>query len=111
MLLLEEIDLSDCKVIPEFIEIDTNKSLSSQLELLIEDILQIILFSGKDKFTIDVGWYPEDWNLDGHFRTMLVKNDEWGEPIKEYTSTSLSSLRQDILSSLNHIRQLNDIED
>jgi hypothetical protein len=104
MLLLNEIDLSDCKLRPEFIEIDINKPLSEQLEFLIEDILQIVIFSGNDKYTVDVGWYPEELNLDGHFRTLIIKNDAWGEPVKEFVSTSLSSLRQDILLSLNFIR-------
>ena len=66
--------------------IDINKPLESQIWELNEDLLQID-YSDKEGncYVLDVGWYPE-FNENGMFRIVLVRNFDWVNPVLVRTS-------------------------
>jgi hypothetical protein len=78
MKLFDEINFGD-NVIKKYIcaEIDKNTPLSSQIYELSEDILQV---EYSNSCILDVGWYPE-FDLKGHFSVLIVKDNNWENPI------------------------------
>ncbi|WP_347254315.1 hypothetical protein [Leminorella grimontii] len=54
---------------------------------LFEDIAQFEFLTNEDRWTIDVGYYPED-SPEGAFGCYLIKNVDWQEPEDEFRSRS-----------------------
>jgi hypothetical protein len=73
-------------------DLDLNKSLGSQVELLKEDLAQVHF---GENIVLNLGWYPE-FNLQGQFGLVVVKlknqNDpghDWANPILELRFSEL----------------------
>jgi hypothetical protein len=56
-----------------------------------EDLLQL----QKDSFTVDLGWYPEG-KVDGEYLLVLIKNENWSEPIFDFSSRDKGRIIQEI---------------
>jgi hypothetical protein len=81
-------------------EFDSDVPLNLQEYSLIEDIL----LAEYVDYSIDVGWYPE-FDLNGHFSVMIVKNDDWENPIMKKECRTLTELRltiDDCVSKVNN---------
>lgn len=76
------IRLNDC-------DFDINDKLENLYHnSLKEDLLQIEF---DNSYLIDVGWYPE-FDKNGKFIILLVKNNDWDNPIKEIKTRDLKEL-------------------
>lgn len=60
---------------------------------LSQDLLQINFKN--QKIILDVGWYP-DLDANGAFRTELIKDNDWENPIISVESKDIGSLKHDI---------------
>lgn len=60
---------------------------------LSQDLLQINFKN--QKILLDVGWYP-DLDVNGVFRTELIKDNDWENPIISVESKNIKSLKNDI---------------
>jgi hypothetical protein len=58
-----------------------------------EDLLQ--LREVHRGFLLDVGWYP-DSRPEGHFRAVLIRNQDWAHPLRTYETHALPELVQKI---------------
>lgn len=78
------------KVIKKYIDFDYDekKSLSEQEFLLKEDIIQIVY---EKKYILDIGWYPE-FEINGAFRLLIIKNSDWETPFKKYECKDIDTL-------------------
>lgn len=88
-MLLEKIDFG-IGVIQKYIDfdVDENKPLEEQLELLKEDLLQVTY---ENNYTIDVGWYPE-FKEEGSFKVYLIHGYDWEDPIRKISCRQLDTL-------------------
>ena len=62
------------------------------IDCLREDMLQIRF---GDDVLLDVGWYPS-FRKHGHFLLMLVKNQDWEQPLESAKFTDVVTLKQRI---------------
>lgn len=76
-------------------DIDENIPFEEQKYSYKEDILQI---SFGDRFTLDVGWYPE-FNPTGHFVIKIIQDKDWLNPVSRIKCKTLSRLKKAIESS------------
>ncbi|MBQ3584914.1 MAG: hypothetical protein IJA27_09395 [Lachnospiraceae bacterium] len=78
-------------VINKFLEIDVEQcSPDSDIWLdLTQDIMYMKRTSKrKDKnIAIDLGWYPDN-DPEGSFHLVVIKDDNWEEPVEEFDSRS-----------------------
>jgi hypothetical protein len=79
--------------------IDLSKPIEDQIWSLKEDMLQIEFYD--TLYLIDVGW-PNEFETDGCFRIMLIKNLNWEEPLefKEVSHVNLISEMNSIISKI-----------
>ena len=61
----------------ELMNIDFNKNINSQIELLKEDLLQV---QYGDSYLLDVGWHPE-FDKTGKFIIQIIDNYNWEKPL------------------------------
>lgn len=73
-------------------DIDENVPFEEQEYSYKEDILQI---SYGDRFTLDVGWYPE-LNPRGNFIVYAVEDENWDPPLKKIKARTLGELKKAI---------------
>lgn len=57
----------------------------------VEDLLQL----QKDKYTVDLGWYPEG-KVEGEYLLVLIKNENWSEPLFNFSSRDKDRIIQEI---------------
>lgn len=69
-------------------EFDPNLPLERQLILLKEDLAQI---SYNGDLILDVGWFPS-FDENGEFRVVVVKRENWDEPLFERTTNQAAML-------------------
>lgn len=86
------------------VRIDFNLSeeitIDKQAYELKEDLIQIIYNNG---YILDVGWYPE-FDINGSFKTVIIRNYDWDKPIFSKTCNNLSSLHQQIIECVEIIK-------
>jgi hypothetical protein len=79
--LLDKLDLEGFKINYTYndFRITIDKPIFEQLMDLDEDILQLQI---DDKYTIDLGYYPEH-TLNGRFKIFIVSEHNWTNPVWE----------------------------
>ena len=88
--MLELIDFKSGKITYNEFNIDFNKPLKMQSELLKEDLLQVEYDTG---YIIDLGWYPE-FDENGCFVVYVIQNFEWNMPVFEKRASGKCGLKQ-----------------
>lgn len=73
-----------------------NKSYAEQLWSFKEDILQVVY----QDFVLDLGWYPEFDLEKGSFRLVIVKDENWMDPIYCKRTQSISEVRELIMEAV-----------
>lgn len=73
-------------------DIDENLPFEKQEYSFKEDILQIAF---GDRFTLDVGWYPE-MNPSGYFVVRAIQDYDWMEPVAKIKCRTLKRLKKAI---------------
>ncbi|MEH0157207.1 hypothetical protein V6R21_24050 [Limibacter armeniacum] len=71
------------------------KDLHSQLFELTEDILQVYYNSDNQDYCIDIGWYPENFEItdNSYFRVRIIRNEDWEKLIYDEYAKSISGLK------------------
>lgn len=80
----------------KFYEIEPTKMDENDILSLLdftEDILQIT--HKHEDIIVDLGWYP-DMDPKGNFRLVLIKNQDWQNPIEIFESRSSEEVRDKI---------------
>ena len=72
--------------------IRSETSLSEQLLLLDEDLVQIC-YDGT--YILDVGWYPA-FNLEGSFKVVVIMDNDWDNPIITKECREIETLKTNI---------------
>ncbi|PSL47546.1 hypothetical protein CLV51_102403 [Chitinophaga niastensis] len=72
----------------ELSELDLEKTLKEQIDLLKEDMLQV---EYKNNILLDVGWFPS-FSLKGSFRITIVQNFDWESPLRLKKTKKLNEL-------------------
>lgn len=71
-------------------ELNEDLAYEDQIFCFKEDLLQI---EHKDRqYLLDVGWRPE-FNLKGFFKIVVIKNDDWQNPLYEKRAANISDLK------------------
>lgn len=86
---MENLNLYDGIIDFNDFDIDENVPFEEQEYSYKEDILQI---SYGDRFTLDVGWYPE-LNPRGNFIVYAVEDENWDPPLKKIKARTLRELK------------------
>ena len=82
--------------------IDPKVSLSSQLDILREDMGWINYRDGE--YVIDYGWKPE-FDINGEFIVYLIKDGDWDSPIKEMRTREIDIFLKNIQISIDYINE------
>lgn len=77
-------------------ELDLDKSIESQIELLKEDLAQVKF---GDTIVLDVGWYPEFDPL-GQFGLMVVRKQDWENPILQLRFREMSQFMENLIQAI-----------
>lgn len=72
--------------------VDPSASLSDQLDILKEDMLQVELEGG---YLLDVGWRPS-FSPEGEFKILLIKDFDWDNPVYSGEAKSMGALEEQI---------------
>ena len=90
-------------------DLDLNKSIDSQINLLKEDLAQVHF--GKN-IVLDLGWYPE-FNPRGQFGLVIVKlanledpGNDWANPILELRFRDLTNFVQKLNQGIEAAEQV-----
>jgi len=69
-------------------------SLENQEYNLFEDILQVTYTNGAIAYTIDIGWYPEDFEIseNSFFRVIVIVNENWSDALYDNKTKNLKEL-------------------
>ena len=90
----------------KFLEIEPN-SLREDDSVWIhftQDILQLKYLFRKVKLIVDLGWYPET-EIDGTFRLVVIKNEEWENPLEVFESRSKAEIVEKIEKIIEDISE------
>ena len=77
--MFSEIDFKKGRITYNDFDIDFSKPLEDQIFSLKEDLFQAE-YNSKEKYLIDIGWYPE-MNPKGKFKIRVIKNFDWLNPL------------------------------
>ena len=74
-------------IINSFLDVDVTQYSSDDTiwRGFTENILHIRSTLKKKDIAIDLGWYPEN-DVSGAFHLMMIKNNNWKEPVEEINS-------------------------
>lgn len=79
---------------------DPKIPLLDQIDELKEDLIQVEC----GNFILDVGWYPE-FDENGQFRIVIIKDNIWDNPIIEKRCRKLSQLDENIKECIKYIQK------
>lgn len=97
-----KITLKNCKITyDEFDEIDPNLPFEQQEWSFNEDMLQMVT---TNNLIIDVGFYPTN-EPHGFFRTVVIENYDWDNPLFKKKTRRSTSLEKKLNSVALHINQ------
>ncbi|MEK4043322.1 hypothetical protein NSU18_06630 [Paenibacillus sp. FSL H8-0048] len=95
---MEKFDFKTGEVILNDFDFEDNKSYAEQIWSFKEDILQVRY---KKNNVIDLGWYPEFDLEEGYFKLIIVKKDDWLNPIFCKTTKSIKEVRDFIAEAVD----------
>ncbi len=81
-------------------------SLEDQKYNLFEDILQVTYTNGAIEYTIDIGWYPEDFEVseDSFFWIQVIANENWSDLVYQKKTKDLTKLSNFIQEAIQNVR-------
>lgn len=101
--MLEKIDFKSGQVILNDFDFDDTIPLEEQIWSFKHDILQVRYDKG---LILDLGWLPE-FNLeDGIFTLVIVKNQNWSNPIFTKRTKSLKEIYEYIKEAIDLVESL-----
>lgn len=102
---MKNIDFGIGIVIYNDFNLDTNNLLENQIWELKQDLLQVKYSDKHDNtYILDIGWYPE-FNLDGAFKIVLIRNFDWDKPVilKKSNNEDFYSILIDCIDYANRL--------
>ena len=99
--MIEKIKLQHFKIVYNDFSITSFDKIEEERLGYKEDILQIV-WKG---YLIDVGWTP-DFNVEGHLKVVLIKNQNWFAPIISKFTKASDDLFDAINEIINYVEEI-----
>lgn len=101
--MIKNINIKKGRIDYDEFNLDPDKSLAEQSDLLLEDLLQISYLD--DKYVIDVGWYPE-FDVNGNFIIYVIKKLNWEDPLYKVKCNDIQELIKNLQFLIDKVDKL-----
>jgi len=95
------IDFSPGEITFNDLDLDLERPLLDQIDILKEDLLQV---NYEGNYIIDVGWYPE-FSKEGSFKIQVIKDFDWINPELLVDAESITRLLEGVRMSISFIKE------
>ncbi len=77
----------------KFTEVNPDEFTSEDYKYLWEFDEDIVYLTYKDKYSIDLGWYPS-FNPKGEYSLLVIKDNDWDYPLEKFHSRRIDEIKE-----------------